>query len=133
MRDNVQVAFTGDRQWLVTGTRRHGYQLWQVGTWQPGPYFPTEQEVIPQVALTRDGKILAITPAPNVIRLLDLDTFRELATLRAPETRSIFWLCFSRDSNLLAAACDNQVIQVWDLRHLRQELATGGLDWGPVP
>jgi hypothetical protein len=65
--------------------------------------------------------------------LLDLNTYRELATLQAPETRSIFWLCFSRDNNLLAAACDNQVIQVWDLRHLRKELATLGLDWRPPP
>ena len=133
MRDNVQIAFTGDDRWLVTGTRQHGYQLWQVGTWKPGTLLRTEQEVIPQVALTRDGKTLAITPAPNVIRLLDLNTFRELATLQAPETRSIFWLCFSRDNNLLAAACDNQVIQVWDLRHLRKELATLGLDWHPPP
>ena len=66
-------------------------------------------------------------------RLVDLDTFAELATLQAPETRSIRWLCFSRDRNLLAAACANQVIQLWDLRHLRQELAARGLDWHSQP
>jgi len=53
--------------------------------------------------------------------------------LKAPETQNIVWLCFSRDGNQLAAACANQVIQVWDLRHLRQELATRGLDWERQP
>jgi RNA polymerase sigma factor (TIGR02999 family) len=130
MRDDVQVAFSGDDRWLVTGTSS-GYRFWQVETWQPGPIIPTDHEFKAQLALTREGKIMAITPSPNVIRLVDLDTRRELATLKAPETQSICWLCFSRNGSQLAAACANQVIQVWDLRYLRQELATRGLDWDP--
>jgi WD40 repeat protein len=128
MLDKVQIAFTGNGQWLVTGTSR-GYRFWEVGSWQPGPTIPADQQVDPRLALTRDDKVLALTPSPNRIRLVDVGTFRELATLQAPDTRNIDWLCFSRDGSLLAAACDNQVIQVWDLGHLRQELAARGLDW----
>jgi WD40 repeat protein len=128
----VQLAFSGDGEWLVTGTGVK-YQLWHVGSWQPGRVIPVEYAGTGQLALTRDGKVLAVTPAPHLVRLLETETGRELATLQAPELRNLVVLCFSADGSQLVAACGNQVIQVWDLRYLRQQLAALGLDWDLPP
>src|SRR5207245_6316675 len=56
-----------------------------------------------------------------------------LAILTAPDPQRVFHLCFSPDGSQLAASCDKQVIQVWNLRELRRHLAGIGLDWDAPP
>src|SRR5205823_5961607 len=81
------------------------------------------------VAFSRDGKTLAIAYSSRVVRLIETSSGRELATLTAPHPLGVSWLCFSPDGSGLAAACANHVIQVWDLRWIRQQLANINLDW----
>jgi serine/threonine protein kinase/WD40 repeat protein len=127
-QDNVEFAFSGDGRWLITGTGLE-YRFWRVGSWQSERVIPVESPGTGPLALTRDGTVLAITPSPHLVRLLDTGTGQELATLQAPESRNIVCLCFSSDGRHLAAGCGNQVIQVWDLGLIRRELAAIGLDW----
>jgi tetratricopeptide (TPR) repeat protein len=42
-------------------------------------------------------------------------------------------LCFNQDGSLLAAATAHHLIQLWDLRKIRRQLATMGLDWDLPP
>src|SRR5262249_13836713 len=127
---NANVVFTPDGRWLVTGAA-HEYRFWKVGSWERGPVLPRERSdtSVPPLAFTRDGKILAVCISPRQVRLLDVATARELASLTAPDSQRVFHLCFSPDGGQLAASCDNQAIQVWDLRELRRHLAGMGLDW----
>jgi len=43
------------------------------------------------------------------------------------------WLAFSPSGTQLAVATEAHVIQLWDLRKLRQQLAELGLDWDQPP
>src|SRR5207302_89351 len=85
------------------------------------------------LAFSRDGRLLAITPTPQEVRLVDPATGLELATLTAPDRHGISWLCFSPDGCQLAAATQDSLIQLWDLRTIRARLAALQLDWDRPP
>jgi WD40 repeat protein len=124
------VAFTGDNRWLVTCGLQE-CRLWDVGSWAPGPRFaldnPAEVPVAP--GLSADGRLLAIAHARNVVRLIDLTRGQGLARWPLPQEGRITSLTLSRDGTRLAAGCDNNLVHVWDLRHIRGELARADLDW----
>ena len=133
-QSNATVVFSPDGQWLVTATAQD-YRFWKVGTWEPGLVLPRERSgtAVPPLAFTRDGKMLAVSISARQVRLLEVATARELASLTAPDPQRVFDLCFSPDGSQLAASCEQQVIQVWNLRELRRHLADIGLDWDAPP
>jgi WD40 repeat protein len=126
---DAHVAFSPDDRWLVNGTRDE-YRFWEVGSWRPALRIPrTPPTVEGPLAFTPDGKILAIAHSLREVRLIETATGRELATLSAPEPHPISWLCFRPDGEQLAVACGDRVLQLWDLRRIRERLAEMGLDW----
>jgi tetratricopeptide (TPR) repeat protein len=128
------AVFSPDNQWLIVGSAS-GYRWWRVGSWEPGLQI-TKNRVEAgaySVAFSRDGQLLAILPTPQEVRLLDPNTGLELATLTAPDRHMISWLCFSPDGCQLAAATQDSLIQLWDLRTIRARLAALGLDWDCPP
>ena len=73
--------------------------------------------------------MLALVNA-HVIRLVDSTTGRELAALDAPDLDRPTFTEFSPDGTRLAATTEERdSIHVWDLRLIRSQLATLGLDW----
>jgi serine/threonine protein kinase/WD40 repeat protein len=123
------MAFSPDGQWLVNGTQ-HEYRFWKVGSWRSGLRIPRTSAAAPgPLAFTTDGKILAIAHSIREVRLIETATGRERATLTAPEPHPIRWLCFRPDGEQLAVACANGVLQLWDLRRIRERFAEMGLDW----
>jgi WD40 repeat protein len=128
------VAFSPDGRWLVTGTE-HEYRFWRVVSWKPGHRIPRDRgaAVRSPMAFTADGRLLAITRSAQRVELVDTQTARELATLEAPSPQMVSWLGFSPDGSQLAAATENHVIQLWDLRLIRKQLAAMGLDWNTPP
>jgi serine/threonine protein kinase/WD40 repeat protein len=130
LNGDARVAFSPDGRWLVLGTARD-YRFYEVRSWQPGRTHPREREDTSAavLAFAPDGKVLAILPNLRLVRLLDVSTGQELASLASPEPRWIGHLAFSPDGSRFAAACGSGVIQVWDLRSLRRQLADLGLDW----
>jgi WD40 repeat protein len=127
---NVRTAFSPDGRLLIVGFQGD-YRAWSVGDWQllwtikrtrhyerPGP-----------VACAGDGRLAAIAPSPDVVRLVDATTGRELAALESPNPKGIWGLCFAPDGTRLAVAADGPAVQVWDLRAIRRHLASMRLDW----
>jgi WD40 repeat protein len=84
---------------------------------------------VPPLAFTQDNSLPAIAWSANTVRLVKPATGEEVATLTTPDPRPLTWLAFSRDGTQLAAATENQVVQLWDLRLLRDQLKTLNLDW----
>jgi tetratricopeptide (TPR) repeat protein len=85
------------------------------------------------LAFSPDGAMLAICRQAQAVQLLDPASGREFATLTPPDLQIFSWLAFSPDSSQLAAATEDHVIHLWDLRLLRQELAALHLDWDLAP
>jgi serine/threonine protein kinase/WD40 repeat protein len=123
------ATFSPDGRWLLTGTQID-YCVWEVGSWElktqlsRGP-----RSVFSSVAFTRDGRLLALVHDRNRIHLRDAGTLLHLATLEIPGPAILTGLSLSPDGTRLAANTNYNVIALWDLRRLRQELAALGLDW----
>jgi serine/threonine protein kinase/WD40 repeat protein len=123
--NSAAVAFSPDGKWLLAGANGV-YRLWQVDSWDhhdiPGafPYV---------MAFSGDGNTMAVTYSQSAIRLVNPQTGQTIAELEARNPQFITWLGFSPDGARLAVACTSHVIQLWDLRRIRQQLSTMGLDW----
>jgi WD40 repeat protein/tRNA A-37 threonylcarbamoyl transferase component Bud32 len=136
------AVFSPDGRWLVAG-RQNDYRAWRVGHWDETPrLLPREHAGFwnGPLAFSPDGRLLALARTPLEIQLVDLTTFQEVARLLAPDARHILALCFSLDGGRLAAATENRIIQLWDLRAVGPVLRDMGLDEGlpshppdPVP
>jgi serine/threonine protein kinase/WD40 repeat protein len=122
--------------WLVVAGQGD-YRFYRVGSWEAGPILTRERPTPGPgpMAFTRDGRLLAIVPAARLVQLIDVATGQEIARLQSPDSPPITWLCFSHDGSKLAVATFGHVIQLWDLRSLRQQLAPLTLDWDlpPIP
>jgi WD40 repeat protein len=126
----TRAAFSPDGRWLATSTPQE-YRLWEAGSGKEGPTFACDRpdgEAGP-IAFSRDGALLAIAQSLRRVQLIHAPTGRVLASLQAADAPVIADLCFGPDGATLAAAAEDAVVHLWDLRLLRQELAKLDLDW----
>jgi len=84
-------------------------------------------------SFSADSRTLAVADSEQAVRLMDPATGQEFATLQPREQQIISALAWSPDGSKLAVNTSTQFIQLWDLRLIRSELATMGLDWELPP
>jgi WD40 repeat protein len=73
---------------------------------------------------------MAIEMAAGVIHLMEVRTGKVVARLEDPHGDRATWLRFTPDgTQLVAVASYSHAIHIWDLRTIRRELKTIGLDW----
>jgi WD40 repeat protein len=84
-------------------------------------------------AFSPDGEVWAIGNPPHHTRLYSTATGRRLAILEPPHQAQIASLAFSPDGATLAVMQRDSVVELWDLRYLRRELADLNLDWDLAP
>ena len=128
----AQVAFSPDNRWLVYATAQE-YITFRVGSWQPGPRWPTDYAGYNGCApaFAAGGKTVAIAYLSREIKLLEPDSGRELAVLAAPLPEQLTCLRFTANGAWLAAGTRSGVIQLWDMRRIRRKLREVRLDWDP--
>jgi serine/threonine protein kinase/WD40 repeat protein len=127
------VAFSPNGRWLVTGIRSE-YCFREVGSWEVKARIPRElRSIFCHIAFSRDGQFLALGQGFNRVDLYDAATMQHLATLEMPGRANLMALCLSSDGTRLAAAIDRNEIALWDLRRLRNQLASLDLDWDIPP
>ena len=125
--DKGRLSFSPDSRWLTTDVG-NSTQLWAVDTWKPGLKFEGRS-----ARFSPDGTQLALAKGTTV-RLVDSTTGRELAAFEDPVLRRPTSLFFNIDGTYLAAINDDlDPISVWNLRPIRTQLATLGLDWDRPP
>ncbi|MCI0536386.1 MAG: serine/threonine-protein kinase [Verrucomicrobiales bacterium] len=86
-----------------------------------------------RLAWSPDGRVIATTLNQYQIGLFDAVTGELLTRLEDPDPQLIEWLEFNPNGSQLAVACSSHVVQLWDLRRIRAELAARGLDWNHPP
>jgi hypothetical protein len=131
---SATVNFTPDGRWLVTGTGAE-YRFWWVGSWRPAHAIPkyNEGELPGGVTFSRDGRVMVVRHSRLRLNLVEPDSGRQLATFEAPDGRLMEWACLSPDGSRLAAVLSDDIVQLWDLRLIRRQLAGRGLDWDLPP
>jgi serine/threonine protein kinase/WD40 repeat protein len=123
LKGSCTPGFSPDGRWLgVTEGEMH---LWEVETWKEKLRLPGGR-----FAFSPDSRLIALGDVPATIRLLDLQSGREIARLTGPEATWYFPESFSRDgTRLIATDAGDKAIYVWDLRAIRAELKSMELDW----
>ena len=134
---NWRGAFSPDGRWLATFSR--DCQLWETGTWRPGPSVPlaganrfATSQGVPLgggAAFSPDGRLLAVVQDLREVRLFALPEGRVVATLPASGGARLQTLSFSNDGSMLAAATARGELHLWKLTTLRTRLAGLGLNW----
>lgn len=128
------VAFTPDSRWLVTAALED-YCFWNVETRARGLRIGREQDpgLSGRMAFSNDGRMMAITRSQWVVSIVDPADGRELGRLEHPNPQLVSALAFSASGTLLAVATHAHLIQLWDLRRLRERLSAMKLDWDLPP
>jgi serine/threonine protein kinase/WD40 repeat protein len=122
----ARVAFSPDGRWLGAGGDGC-YRFYRTGTWQPTSVvaFGSSSERLP-LAFHPTGRVaatIAITRDRSVVRLVDVENGKILATLESPaETTNPTRLTFSPSGQSLAVARSDGLVELWDLALIRKEL-----------
>ena len=104
-------------------------EMFATDTCEPRWSHPQEIAATIHPSFSHDGRILAVggSSSPQVW-LLNPDTGEELATLTPPGDHTVTAVAFSPDDQTLAVVHGPEIL-LWDLRLLRGQLASLGLDW----
>jgi WD40 repeat protein len=99
--------------------------VWEVPTGKELLSVPVPYAEVHSLALSPDGKMLAVAGLPPEIRLLDATTLRELRPLAGHETR-VDTVTFSPDGKLLASGGWDGKCRIWDVSTGRQRRSFEG-------
>jgi tetratricopeptide (TPR) repeat protein len=129
LESSTVAAFSPNGRWLATssplGSSRLRCRLWEVQTWRALRHLGHAQ-----FAFSPDSRLLALDDVHGLIRLVAVETGREVARLTFPEPGWYAPACFSPDgAHLIAQHGDLKAVYAWDLRALRRELKAMNLDW----
>ena len=120
------VGFTRDGRWLVLA-RKGVFRCLEVGTWRTAADVSQEHPTFPAHALSTDSRWVAVEQGQrNRIQLCDLPTLRPFLNL---DTAGEVPLAFSPDDALLLTRRPHGDFGFWNLRRMREELASLGLGW----
>jgi WD40 repeat protein len=127
-------GFSPDGKWLVV-SHGQGFKVYRVASWQLVQRIPrsNKSDLWGHFCFSRDSRILALAHSNFLIKLVDPETARELAILEPPSPQMITGLAFSPNGSQLAVACSTHLLQLWDLRAIRTQLAAMKLDWDLPP
>jgi WD40 repeat protein len=130
-RKAYQCAFSPDSRWLA-GMQLDSMMVWATSDWSVHRHIPhPPEEVRHGLAFSPDGRTLATFASDWKVRLLRFETGEELATF--PAGRATTSVCFNSTGDRLAVVNESGYFDLWDLRRLREQLASLHLDWDMPP
>lgn len=108
----TSVAFSKDGKHLYSGSWDNSVVRWDSEVGEPVHAFefehrPDEDPDVLHIALSPNGKLLAINQEPNIVQVIDLATYKVLQKLTHETT--ITHIAFSRDNSQLAASSKGRI------------------------
>jgi WD40 repeat protein len=134
---SFRAVFSPNGRWLVTGSPDQ-YHVWEVGSWAKPVHelagYHGVAGLVGASAFSPDGTMLAIARSLSEVELVDANKgWEKIVKLTSPDPTIIESLKFSTDGSQLAVITQAHLIYIWDLRAIRQQLATMDLDWALPP
>lgn len=127
---NAYAQFTPDGA-LLAVTDQENISLWETKHWQMVRRSPIQGIV---QGFSPDGRLLVLSSDRISLRVMDMTTMNEVATLEPPESYATRAIAFSSDGELLAQFTNRSgIAHLWNLRQLRSALASMGLNCGLTP
>jgi serine/threonine protein kinase/WD40 repeat protein len=115
-------SFSPDGRWLAVSGANGG--LFATGSWEQ------KRKLAGPAQFAPDSQMMVVTSGTHVLRLEVTLTGQELARLEDPNLDVAQNLVFTPDgTRLVVLTAGREVLHLWDLRLLREQLALRGLDW----
>lgn len=125
---DANAAFDPSGRALITGSRTH-YTLWNTTDWTQRWDIEREGRLaLGRAAFTEDGRMVALAGTGSVMLVRVVDG-RPITRLTPPDPLVISDLVIAPDERWLAAACNDHVIQLWNLEAIRQQLDDLDVGW----
>jgi WD40 repeat protein len=105
------------------------FYLWQAHL-KGSEKFIDRSQLATSVEFSRDGQILANGSDDGTVKLWDVASWQELASMKAHEG-TVYSISLSPDGRILASGGNDGVVKLWDITN-RQEIATLKGENGPI-
>jgi WD40 repeat protein/predicted Ser/Thr protein kinase len=129
---NAKAAFNADGSRLAIATPASN-GLWETGTWNKLYGRPRDPVgTAGPIAFSADGRMLAVTDDHSTVSIVDTEALETLATFETGEAE-VCALGFVPDGSKLLAGTQASTLHVYDLRAIREQLATMSMDWNLPP
>jgi WD40 repeat protein len=127
---HVRGRFSADGRWLAASTGRE-VTLYETGSWTLRHELLRDNadDLAGALAFDRRTGVLAACHSRFVVRLIDPESGRTLASLESPDGLAVTALALDPDGARLAAVTGTSVSHLWDLSMIREQLRPLGLDW----
>jgi WD40 repeat protein len=106
-------SLSPDGQWLLVLLANHTFSVWDLRTWNQSPPQPLGSSNITVAALFNGGQLAALGDSRGKVRLLDLQTRREVGMKSAFAGAAVARLNCSMNGATLVGQCISNVIKVW--------------------
>lgn len=124
---NSYVSFSPDGRWLMAQmvTSISNCRIWRVGQWST----PLDVDGL-AVTVNATGTLAASSDSRGNVRIFRLKDGSDVVRLALPGEESLFVRGFSQDGSiLLVGSAKYEAARLIDLRMIREELSSLGLDW----
>lgn len=127
---DADVLFSPDGKWLAAVSSDF-CKIYDTATWNVKSQMAMQSATgLPAVsAFSPDGRMLAFTVMRRTVKLMDMATGSEIASLALAAPQLLNGLAFSPNGNRLIAATQRGTLEIWELGALHQSLAALKLDW----
>lgn len=137
------IAFSADSNFLFFGVGNNEVRVWDIKSWKEINKFKVSTGVVLTMAVSPDGKLIAVAGGNGIIRLVDTRTGNEKGELQGHTypligiRTGVRRVIFSPDGNFLASAGSDKTVRLWDVSTHREigimhhEGGVWGVDFSP--